>query len=57
MNHNKKWSIFIVLLFFIWGGISYQWYTCGIKNMCAEKTIGVHIGGKKGIEIININNE
>jgi len=34
MSDNKKWSILIVLIFFIWGGISYQWYTCGIKGFC-----------------------
>ena len=34
MDTNKKWSALIVLLFFVWGGISYYWYTCGIKGFC-----------------------
>jgi len=34
MSDNRKWSILVVLLFFVWGGVSYQWYTCGIKGFC-----------------------
>ncbi len=52
---EKKWSLLIVLLFFVWGGISYQWYTCGIKGLCKQSTINIQIGGDNGIEI-NKNN-
>ncbi len=36
---NKKWSLLIVLLFFIWGGISYQWYSCSVKGLCQWEVI------------------
>jgi len=41
MIQDKKWSILIVLLFFVWGGISYHWYTCGIKGFCVEKKVAM----------------
>lgn len=50
----KKWSLLIVLLFFVWSGISYTWYTCNIKGFCAEEAIVIHIGGKDGIKINKI---
>ena len=34
MTKKQTWAIAMVLLFFIWGGISYQWYACGIKGFC-----------------------
>ncbi len=54
MTNSKKWSLLVVLLFFVWGGISYVWYTCGIKDFCEKETIVVHIGGEDGIKINKI---
>ena len=55
MIQDKKWSILIVLLFFIWGGMSYHWYTCSIKDFCEKDTILIQVGGSDGIKINKIN--
>ena len=36
LTRTQKYAGLMVLLFFIWGGISWQWYTCGIKGVCTE---------------------
>lgn len=55
ITKNRKWALSIVLLFFVWGGVSYQWYTCGIKNFCERDIVEVHIGGEDGIKINKTN--
>ncbi len=52
-DKNKKIATIILLVFFAWGGVSYVWYTCGIKGFCERDKITIKIGiGNKMIEII-----
>lgn len=39
LTQHKKYALLILTLFFIWGGISYQWYVCGIKGFCGEEQV------------------
>lgn len=31
-----------VIAFIVWGGISIQWYVCGVKGLCGDKTTAVN---------------
>ncbi len=35
LPEHRKYALVVLGLFFIWGGVSYYWYTCGIKGFCA----------------------
>jgi hypothetical protein len=55
-SFTQRWLAWLmVLLFFVWGGISYQWYTCGIKGFCPQETTQVMVGGKDFIKINKTN--
>lgn len=32
----RRTALMLLAAFFIWGGVSYYWYACGIKNLCVE---------------------
>jgi hypothetical protein len=34
--YKKQYPLIVLFLFFIWGGLSYQWYVCGIKRFCRD---------------------
>lgn len=37
MQNTRSAALFILALFFIWGGISWYWYTCGVKGFCEKQ--------------------
>ena len=37
LTEHRKYALVVLGLFFVWGGISYYWYACGIKNLCAQQ--------------------
>lgn len=43
MQNTRQAALFILALFFIWGGISWYWYTCGVKGFCEKKSDTVTI--------------
>ena len=43
--NNKEKTVFVLSLFvlFFWVGLSYKWYTCGIKGFCDAKPIAQEV--------------
>lgn len=37
LTEHRKYALVVLGLFFIWGGISFYWYTCGIKGFCTPQ--------------------
>lgn len=34
LTEHRKYALVVLGLFFIWGGVSFYWYACSIKNLC-----------------------
>jgi hypothetical protein len=57
LTEHRKYALVVLGLFFIWGGISFYWYTCGIKGFCAQAEPvavvsqgGGHAKGGQGVQ-------
>ena len=58
LSISKKFALVIILVFFVWGGISYYWYVCDIKGFCSKQTTHIKIGLMNKVQITtDTNNE
>ncbi|MFM2415092.1 MAG: hypothetical protein RI911_785 [Candidatus Parcubacteria bacterium] len=37
LTEHRKYALIVLGLFFLWGGVSFYWYTCGIKGFCGKE--------------------
>ncbi len=47
LTEHRKYALVVLGLFFIWGGISFYWYACSIKNVCdAQRVVSTPQDGR-----------